>query len=200
MKKINLSEIKLNKKSIILLLILVLCLILIIILSSNAFLSSHIGTPAIENINVTTCLDITFEDQNPINLTNTYPMSDNKGKLTTPYTFTVTNTCSNSTPVYVYLAVFTDSTMSESNVKYYLDTSNDTQLLSAITPTTLSTNISSQLTTNVNKTIKNIYLLDTRTLNSNVSQIFNLRMWVDLNAGNSTQNKVFYPTILVTDE
>jgi hypothetical protein len=156
--------------------------------------------PAIENINVTTCLDITFEDQNPINLTNTYPMSDNKGKLTTPYTFTVTNTCSNSTPVYVYLAVFTDSTMSEANVKYYLDTSNDTQLLSAITPTTLSTNISSQLTTKVNKTIKNIYLLDTRTLNSNVSQIFNLRMWVDLNTGNSTQNKVFYPTILVTDE
>ncbi len=41
------------------------------------------------------CIQVTFSDENPNNLGNAYPMDYEDISSTTPYTFTITNTCSN---------------------------------------------------------------------------------------------------------
>ena len=46
-----------------------------------------------ENRLTTSCFRINFKDQDSINLTDTYPMSDEEVKKLKPYTFTITNTC-----------------------------------------------------------------------------------------------------------
>ncbi len=46
-----------------------------------------------DNVVEVGCFSIKFEDQDSISLKNTYPVSDDKGLQGTPYTFTVTNTC-----------------------------------------------------------------------------------------------------------
>ena len=47
-----------------------------------------------QNTLASSCFDITFEEENPILLENTFPMYDEDGKTLTPYTFTITNNCS----------------------------------------------------------------------------------------------------------
>ena len=47
-----------------------------------------------ENIVEVGCFSVSYTEENPITMTNTYPVSDQKGLSGTPYTFTITNTCS----------------------------------------------------------------------------------------------------------
>ena len=45
------------------------------------------------NTLVTDCFNITFTEENNIELLNTYPMYDEDGSKLTPYTFTIKNNC-----------------------------------------------------------------------------------------------------------
>ena len=48
------------------------------------------------NIASSSCFQLSFEEQNEeIQLQEVYPLTDSEGKKLQPYTFTVTNTCSN---------------------------------------------------------------------------------------------------------
>ena len=48
------------------------------------------------NIANSSCFQLSFEEQNEeIQLQEVYPLTDSEGKKLQPYTFTVTNTCSN---------------------------------------------------------------------------------------------------------
>src|SRR5574344_1462558 len=82
------------KKVLLVLLPLIIVLFLTLILTSKAFMKPVIANPAITSVSVSSCGTMTLTDQNPITLANAYPMSDNKGLLSTPYTFTITNSCS----------------------------------------------------------------------------------------------------------
>jgi hypothetical protein len=187
------------KKVLLVLLPLIIVLFLTLILTSKAFMKPVLANPAITSVSVSTCGTMTLsEETQSINLTNTYPMSDNKGLTTTPYTFDVTNTCTTDSTFNVYLVVLTDSTIDESNIKVNLDTTG-TSLVSDLTKYSLKDNINTQFQTKTGKTVKNTYLLDTKTITQNGTQSFNLRIWLDKNAGNENMNKTFVAAIAIGD-
>jgi hypothetical protein len=187
------------KKVLLVLLPLIIVLFLTLILTSKAFMKPVVANPAITSVSVSSCGTMTLsEETQSIGLTNAYPMSDNKGLTTTPYTFDVTNTCTTDSTFNVYLVVLTDSTIDESNIKVNLDTTG-TSLVSDLTKYSLKDNINTQFQTKTGKIVKNTYLLDTKTITQNGTQSFNLRMWLDKNAGNENMNKTFVAAIAIGD-
>src|SRR5574344_486623 len=187
------------KKVLLVLLPLIIVLFLTLILTSKAFMKPILANPSITSVSVSTCGTMTLSEQSSsINLTNAYPMSDNKGLTTTPYTFDVTNTCTTDSTFNVYLVVLTDTTIDESNIKVNLDTTG-TSLVSDLTKYSLKDNINTQFETKTGKTVKNTYLLDTKTITQNGTQSFNLRIWLDKNAGNENMNKTFVAAIAIGD-
>ena len=188
------------KKVLLVLLPLIIVLFLTLILTSKAFMKPILANPAITSVSVSTCGTMTLTDQNPITLANAYPMSDNKGLLSTPYTFTITNSCSTASSFMIYLVVFSDSEIPDKNIKYNLDTTNKTELISNLPERILSTSIKNQLITKIGKsTISKVYQLDSKSLSAGSSQVFNLRMWLDISSSNELMNKKFISTIAVAD-
>lgn len=188
------------KKVLLVLLPVILCLVVLLILTSSGFMKAKVGNGAITDVNVSTCGTMTLSDSNPINLQNSYPMTDNRGLQTTPYTFTITNTCDVSSSFMVYLVILGDSEIDPSLVKYNLDTTASTGLVTTLEERTFKDGIKSQFQTKTGKTVSKVYLLDTHTLTKGTSQTFNLRMWLDKDVGNEIINKNFIVTIAVADD
>ena len=81
-----------SKKYQISLLVISVLLVLAIITGTSYALWSNTHVQQSQNVVTTTCFSITFAESSNISMSNAYPMSDEKGLTTTPYTFTVTNT------------------------------------------------------------------------------------------------------------
>src|SRR5574344_2068903 len=107
-----------NKYKVLLLLIVVL-LVVTITCGYSYSLWSVTHTQETSNVVNTGCFELTFsESGSNINLLNTYPISDTKGLLTTPYTFTITNTCTISSSAVISIETFIKTSIkknSESN-------------------------------------------------------------------------------------
>ncbi len=116
MKKINL---KFNKDNILpITLIGVLAFIFIMVIFtgvSYAYWQKNYAQKSTNKIK-SGCFSFELTDENPINLTNTYPMSETDAMKNTPYTFTITNNCS----IDMYYNV-TLNTTGSSDLDNYLD-------------------------------------------------------------------------------
>ena len=64
-----------------------------------------------ENKLTTSCFRIKFKDQDSINLTDAYPMSDEEGKKLKHYIFTITNTCNTHAAYQINLEILNDTTL-----------------------------------------------------------------------------------------
>lgn len=106
----------LNKNKLVLLVLSVITLLLII--GTSLAFYQMVNTQTGENLVETGCFDVRITNQeNAINLENAYPISDEKGKSLTPFTFTLANNCNVTGKYTVNLEVLKDSTMSTSFVK-----------------------------------------------------------------------------------
>lgn len=106
----------LNKNKLVLLGLSVITLLLII--GTSLAFYQMVNTQTGENLVETGCFDVRITNQeNAINLENAYPISDEKGKSLTPFTFTLANNCNITGQYTVNLEVLKDSTMSTSFVK-----------------------------------------------------------------------------------
>ena len=93
-----------NKQKKLLLTTGILIAIGIIIGVSYAWWSHVVSQEGINTIE-STCLEIKLTDQNPISLTNAYPITDAEARILTPYTFTITNTCTTTVEYDVNLDI-----------------------------------------------------------------------------------------------
>lgn len=106
----------LNKNKLVLLGLSVFTLLLII--GTSFALYQIVNTQTEENLVDVGCFNVGITKQeNAINLENAYPISDEKGKSLTPFTFTLTNNCNVTGKYTVNLEVLKDSTMSTSFIK-----------------------------------------------------------------------------------
>lgn len=139
-----------------------------IIFLAFASYSIFITTDAQESTNKlgTGCFSTSFTDNNIISINNAFPMSDSDGLQGTPYTFTLTNTCTVKVSYKVILSVLNSSFGDE-----YVQTSIDGT--SAKTLSTYGAN-----TSDIDSGYTNSYVLSTGTLAQNVSLTFNLRLWL----------------------
>ena len=169
---------------------------------------SYNATQTDENIVTTSCFDISNSDSDSISLNSNgnyaYPMSEDSANRLTPYSFTITNTCTttNSTDPINYVVTLntltsSPSTIELSKVRYRLDMTNPTS------STGTSALMSEAATYDLSAAIKSSEGIDTSynlvegTLAPGASVTYNLRLWIDEAAGNEVMNQTFNGRILV---
>ncbi len=151
------------------------------------------------------CFSVGFtEKSESINLNNTYPMNDSLGLSSSPYTFTITNTCTINNSYVLTLNTISTNTLDVSNIKYALHKSTEAK-----------PEVGSKLT-NINQDTKNLnvnnlgtsYILDSGVLPGGTKvgeQVsgggevtYNLYLWIDDIAGNEVEGQTFEASINVT--
>ena len=169
---------------------------------------SYNATQTDENIVTTSCFDISYSDSDSISLNSNgnyaYPMSEDSANRLTPYSFTITNTCTttNSTDPINYVVTLntltsSPSTIELSKVRYRLDMTNPTS------STGTSALMSEAATYDLSAAIKSSEGIDTSynlvegTLAPGASVTYNLRLWIDEAAGNEVMNQTFNGRLLV---
>ena len=121
------------------------------------------------NTAYTECFDLSITNkENNINLDNAYPISNDKGKSLTPYTFTITNTCDITTQYNINLEVLNNSTLSSNFIDVMFE--GNINLLSSY-----------DSTDKVNTSSVESRKLTTGILKSNESKDYSLRLWIDYN-------------------
>ena len=179
---------KLMKKKNILSVIAILCIALVFVGISYAYWHfTYIGDKT--NIGKSKCLSIELTNQkNEINLTNTYPISDEDGKKLTPYSFTITNTCDTFISYDVNLEMLEGTTM---NSKYMAVMINNDkkELLSNLDST-------GTVITGSTESRK----LASGSLSGEDSVDYTLRLWMDesVTINDDAMNKNFTSKIVVT--
>ena len=137
------------------------------------------GTNTIETLK---CLELEFSNQkNVINLSNTYPMLDERGSKNTPYTFTLTNKCGTYVEYSVGLAINKDNTLEDKYVKTIFSLAGDTG-----EPILLTDRVAGELYNN-----KKTYIFRNDGLENNASKDYKLVLWVDGTASDSEMQKSF---------
>ena len=121
------------------------------------------------NLAESKCFDLSITNkENNINLDNAYPISNDKGKGLTPYTFTVTNTCDITTEYSVNLEVLNTSTLASKFIDVMFE--GNINLLSSY-----------DSTDKVNTSSLESRKLTTGILKSQESKDYSLRLWIDYN-------------------
>ena len=121
------------------------------------------------NLAESKCFDLSITNkENNISLDNAYPISNDKGKSLTPYTFTITNTCDITAQYNINLEVLNSSTLSSKFIDVMFE--GNINLLS---------NYDS--TDKVNTSSIESRKLTTGILKSQESKDYSLRLWLDYN-------------------
>ena len=147
--------------------------------------TSQEGTNTIETLK---CLKLEFSNQkNIISLLNTYPMTDERGRKNTPYTFTLTNKCGTYVEYSVGLAINKDNTLEDKYVKTIFSLANDTG-----EPVLLTDRVAGEVYNN-----KKTYIFRNDGLENNASKDYKLVLWVDGTASDSEMQKSFLGNIII---
>ena len=125
---------------------------------------------------------------NTINLNGAYPTSDEDGQNTNPYTFKVKN--SGNVDAYYNIKILDDTEMIESDgcSNNLLDKANIKVSVNGGEPFILQT-----------KEVNN-FSINTGYLDPNTSRTFQIRIWIDENAGNEALGKHYHGKIVVESE
>lgn len=127
------------------------------------------------------CLETSIVEGEAISMTNLYPVTDNEGIESVPYTFSLKNTCSEKQKVQINLELFaTNASYDPSQIKFSFNGSNPAYINSLTTMNPILTNATSG------------YILTTDTIAGGVTHEYDLKMWIDENVTieNGT-NKIF---------
>jgi hypothetical protein len=161
-----------------------LCISLVIGTSYALWSINH--TQANKNDLATGCFSTTFTESNDISLSNAFPITDTAGKKLTPYTFTITNTCTIASNYQINLEVLNTTTAGAAYIKTELNTDTPA-LLSSLTTVTKTLDAASTA-----------YEMKTGYLAPSKSATYNLRLWVDEAATtDNMSNKTFSAKVVV---
>ena len=147
------------------------------------------------NSNVVTTLDclnisISSDNKEQIELSNAYPISDEEGLSTDPYTFTISNEC-NDTPVNLSIKLEElkiNNQLNSGNIKVSLEGDNgSTGILSSYESAT-------PFLSNDNKS----YTLANTVIDAGGQTTYSLKLWIDEKTTIEALNKVFNGKIVVS--
>ena len=143
------------------------------------------GTNTIETLK---CLELEFSNQkNVINLSNTYPMLDERGSKNTPYTFTLTNKCGTYVEYSIGLAINKDNTLEDKYVKTIFTVAENTG-----EPVLLTDRVEGETYNN-----KKTYIFRNDGLENNASKDYKLVLWIDENATTAQKKQSFLGNIVI---
>lgn len=143
----------------------------------------------------TGCFKIEFkEGGNSINLTNTYPVSDSIGLSQTPYSFTISNTCTINTNYTVLLNTINTNTMADSKIKFAIHNVANTKPTTGINLGTHEGNVNNinkeTSDLNISNLSKSINIMSGN-ISAGSSVTINLYLWIDQASGNEVMGQIF---------
>ena len=178
-----------NTKKILRISVAILLLLISVIGISYAYWRLTLSQTGTNRI-MSSCLELQLtKEENAINLEDAYPLTDEEGRQTTPYSFTVENTCDLFASYTITLEVTKESTLNSSYVASMLNT-NAIQTLNELEQTTVSDS----------NLYKEAYILGTGSLGNGDSEDYTLRIWLDedVTVDDDTMNKLFQAKIIIT--
>ena len=137
-----------------------------------------------------TCLSLSLtKEENAINLVNAYPLLDEEGRQTVPYSFTVENTCDLFASYTITLEITKESTLNSNYIASMLNT-NAIQTLDELETIAVSDS----------SLYKEAYILGTGSLGTGDSEDYALRIWLDedVTVEDDAMNKLFQAKIIIT--
>ena len=169
----------------------IIAVLIVVVLSvgiTTAFMKPIKQGGNITEVSLSSCAKIKLEGSNSITLSNSYPMSRNKGLQTTPYTFTVTSYCDTYVGFNLYLATLSTNTLPASNI-HYIITEKDSK--EALTEGTLESTLDAvsefsdaektELNTGLGGAYGNIYKIYNNSVSYKGSATYDLYLFVDEN-------------------
>ena len=195
-----------NKKTRIIILS-ILAVLIVIALSvgvTTAFMKPVEQGGNLTEVALSSCAKIKLTSSSSVNLSNSYPMSRNKGLQTTPYSFTVTSYCDTYVGFSLYVATLSTNTLDASNIHYIL-TNKDSKdvivegILSSATNgvSDFSDSEKTELNTGLKGTYGSIYKIHNESVALKGSKEYDLYLYVDENVTNTTMGKTFSAGVAV---
>ena len=158
-----------------------------------------------ENIVEVGCFNIEFiENTSSIALSNSYPVSDEKGMSGEAYSFTITNKCTVDSAYQVTLNTLNANTMGDDKVKYviYKDSESKPSTGSLITSAPINADKANITVTD----LKESYIIASGELKgaeeengTGESHTYNVYLWIDESAGNEVENTRFEASINIVN-
>ena len=185
----------------------VLAVLIVIVLSigiTTAFMKPVEQGGNLTEISLSSCAKIKLTGTSSVNLSNSYPMSRNRGLQTTPYSLTVTSYCDSYVGFNLYIATLNTNTLDASNIRYILTSKGSKDvivegILSSATDgsSDFSDTDKTELNTGLKGTYGSIYKIHNTTVVLKGNKQYDLYLFVDENATNTTMNKTFKAGVAV---
>ena len=185
----------------------VLAVLIVIVLSigiTTAFMKPIEQGGNLTEISLSSCAKIKLTGTSSVNLSNSYPMSRNKGLQTTPYSLTVTSYCDSYVGFNLYIATLNTNTLTDENIHYILTSKGSKDvivegLLSEATNGASDFDDASktELNAGLKGTYGNIYKIHSTFIPLKGSSEYDLYLFVDENATNTTMGKTFSAGVAV---
>lgn len=187
-----------KKRNIILGILAILIVIVISIGITTAFMKPIEEVGNLTEIALSSCAKIKLTGESSVNLSNTYPMSRNRGLQTTPYRFTVTSYCKSPVGFSLYVAPLSSNTLDTSNI-HYIVTERDLKvplaegILSKANSATdeFSSVEINELQTGLKSSYSDIFTIYGENIPLKGSREYDLYLFVDGDATNETMGQTF---------
>ena len=193
-----------NTRVIILSILAVLIVIVLSIGITTAFMKPVEQGGNLTEISLSSCAKIKLTGTSSVNLSNSYPMSRNRGLQTTPYSLTVTSYCDSYVGFNLYIATLNTNTLTDENIHYILTSKGSKNvivegLLSEATNGVSDFDDASKTELNVGLkgTYGSIYKIYNDSISLKGNEEYDLYLFVDENATNTTMNKTFKAGVAV---
>ena len=193
-----------NTRVIILSILAVLIVIVLSIGITTAFMKPVEQGGNLTEISLSSCAKIKLTGTSSINLSNSYSMSRNRGLQTTPYSLTVTSYCDSYVGFNLYIATLNTNTLTDENIHYILTSKGSKDvivegLLSEATNGASDFDDASktELNAGLKGTYGNIYKIHSTFIPLKGSSEYDLCLFVDENATNTTMGKTFSAGVAV---
>ncbi len=188
-----------KKKRLIILGVLSVLIVLVLVLGiTKAFMKPIEETSSITEVSLSSCAKIRLTGSSSINLSNTYPMSRNRGLQTTPYTFTVSSSCDTPVGFNLYIATLSTNTLKASEIHYIVTNKGSKDALAEGVLSNATEDSSSfsgsektELNTGLHGTYGNIYKIHNESIPLSGSKDYDLYLFIDENSTNTSQGKTF---------
>lgn len=185
----------------------ILAILIVVVLSigiTTAFMKPVEQGGNLTEISLSSCAKIKLTGTSSVNLSNSYPMSRNRGFQTTPYSFTVTSYCETFVGFNLYIATLNTNTIEASNIRYILTSKGSKEVVSEgllSEATNGASDFDDALKTELNAGLKgtygNIYKIYNDSISLKGNKEYDLYLFVDENATNTTMGKTFSAGVAV---
>ena len=158
----------------------------------------------ITEVSLNSCAKIKLTSTSNVSLSNSYPMSRNKGLQTQPYKFTVTSYCDTYAGFNLYIATLNTNTLNASNIRYILTNSGSKDAIVEGLLSDASNGVSdfsdtekTELNTGLKGTYGSIYKIHSESIPLKGNKSYDLYLFVDGDADSSSMGKIFKAGVAV---